>query len=276
MTKRFSADVESLSGGHHVVRAYQLEDRQREMFPVIYEAEIEFCDPNPKTADAWGDVIVSGDRFLVKTDKGGLLTRGSEWVVAQLIPEIGLSCPDVGIIRMRSTDEYFFGSKYTPVADKVKTRQILHSGESQKHIGLKAALSAAFAMDMFLNNEDRHDENFLLHYASSGRRILLLIDHARCLFSAWPIQQYLPESCNTRSTAKKSFLCHGFDLEAALYTLDQIAKVAPQKVIEILRQVPKGWVPEQVADEFSAWWGSPAFRERLAALRMGFEDGSLL
>lgn len=253
-------------------------DRQEELFAL--QARVELPDVG-NTADAWGRVEASDSHsYLVKTDdRGGPGIRASEWVATRLAEELNMACPTPKIIQL-SDGQLGFGSRIIGgLADAAITTQILTSATigtgTNNYPGLQALLSSLYAFDMFVNNVDRHDENYI-SIDDRGTRRFYIIDFGRSLFWNWPIASFPMASQPTRITFKKIVRRHGFDAGAAYAMLDRIANVRTSNVNAIVSAMPESWLDRATRDQFTVWWDNGGKLERIAALREGIADGSLI
>lgn len=253
-------------------------ERQAELFPLT--ALTEMPDTSG-TADAWGYVEASDSHlYLVKTDdRGGKAIRASEWVGTRLAEELNMPCPTPKIIQL-SDGQLCFGSRIiSGISDAAKTSQILSSvtiGTGAAPIpGLQALLSALYAFDMFTNNVDRHDENYL-SIEDRGTRRFYAIDFGRSLFWHGRLETFPEPTQQTRITFRKIVQRHGFDLAAANAMLDRLAEIGSEKVTAALSSMPDSWLEQAARLEFTNWWENGERQRRLDALRKGLSDASLI
>jgi hypothetical protein len=253
------------------------EGRQVELFPL--DTIVEFPDCTG-TADAWGRVQASDTHmYLVKTDERGKYVRASEWVGTRLAEELNMPCPTPKIVQL-SDGQIGFGSRIVSgIADAIVTSQILTSvtvGTGAAPIpGLRSLLSALFAYDMFTNNVDRHDENYV-SVDDSGTRRFFAIDFGRSLFWGGKLTGFPSSHHPTRATFKQISGRHGFDMPAAIAMINRLGAVAPELIMSIMSTMPREWLEQTARDEFVDWWKGDERQERLNKLREGLEDGSLL
>ena len=183
-----------------------------------------------------------------------------------------MPCPTPKIVELQN-GEFAFGSRRIAGAqEEAITAEILTRGVSVP--GLTASLSSVFALDLFLNNVDRHDRNFLM-VEDRGALRMYTFDFGRCLFYHGRLEQFPSKSHQTRLTATKLRRRHGFDLAAANSVLDRIMGLSPAFVSSVLGRMSETWLTDQECSEFSAWWASEARNERVAVIRKGMEDGTL-
>lgn len=252
--------------------------RQAELLPLTTLTEMP---DTTGTADAWGRVEASDSQlYLVKTDeRGGKGIRASEWVGTHLAEELNMPCPTPKIIQL-ADGKLCFGSRIiSGIADAAKTSQILTSvtaGLGAIPIpGLQALLSALYAFDMFINNVDRHDENYL-SVDDRGTRRFFAIDFGRSLFWHGRLETFPLPTQLTRITFRKIVQRHGFDLAAANAMIDRLAEIGSEKISAAFSSMPESWLEQAARVEFTNWWENGERQRRLEALRKGLSDASLI
>jgi len=173
-----------------------------------------------------------------------------------------------------------FGSReIAGIADQTVTAAILTSSPllagDAPIPGLQSWISGLYAFDMLINNIDRHDHNYI-SVDVGGTRRFFAIDFGRALSFAVPIEQFQLDSHATRSTFRLIRQRHGFDLSAALAILDRILGLSSTCILDIASRMPIEWNPENTILKLSAWWSSEGLKDKIARLRKGLRDGSLL
>jgi hypothetical protein len=214
------------------------------------KAIIEY-PPKKSTADSLG--LVEADdhhNYYIKGDAHGRLVRASEWLGCNISEAVGIGTPTPAPIQ-RMDDTLVFGSRsIAGVADDTLTASYLTtptiSNQGVRSSGLTSILSSIYALDMFINNEDRHLGNYL-SIDDNGKRRVYAFDFSRALFWQWPWLSFPQPGQNTRNT-----------IEA------------------FINQMPSDWLPTAVRTEFVAWWASNAKADRLTNIRKGISDGTLL
>jgi hypothetical protein len=252
-------------------------ERQDELLPL--GTLVEFPDTG-STADTWGKVEADDTQlYVAKTDaRGGVGVRASEWVGTRLAEELNMPCPTPKAILL-SDGEIAFGSRVIgSIADAAVTSQILTTntiGTGQPRIpGLTALLSSLFAFDMFINNVDRHDKNYI-SIDDNGTRRFYAIDFSRSLFWGDGMTSF-PSNCHqTRMTFRRICQLHGFDIAAAEAMIDRISRIGGGLISSILSPMPSTWLDQNRRDGFLEWWQSDERHKRLERLRTGLQDGTL-
>lgn len=247
-------------------------------FPVRSVQELPFCCED--FADIEGEVLADDrHRYLVKGVRGGKYVPASEWVAAHLADLLNLPVPIPKIVETFDGKLIFGSRRIATTADKVTTAAILTSNTllptGSLMPGLSSVLAQAYAFDLFVNNTDRNEGNFLCCTADGSYR-LYLIDHARSLFSR-KLDAFPPSSgYGTIFVARNIRMRHGFDMAAALRLIDKIERLAPEPIVRIIGSTPDEWLTPPEKEEFIDWWNNGKRQMRLQKLRDGLNDGSLL
>jgi hypothetical protein len=236
--------------------------------------------PRQRTADALGEVIADDQHhYYVKGDAHGRLVRASEWICTHLAEDVHIGAPPPMVIEMKSGDVVFGSRRIAQVSDLVTTAAFLTSptlsNANPPATGLQPLLSSIYALDMFINNDDRHPGNYLT-VEDQGVRRLYAFDFSRSLFWHWPFQSFPAMPCNTLNWGRVIRSLHGFDQSAAQDTLDRIEGLAPDTLQGFIRRMPADWLPKDVNAAFMDWWSNGGRATRLTDLRKGISDGTLL
>lgn len=251
--------------------------RQTQMF--CRKADIEF-PPTGDSADSMGEVEADDQhRYYIKGDAHGRLVRASEWICTHISEAVGIGAPTPSAIELRNGSIVFGSRRIALVADAPITVAYLTtptiSNLRPQAQGLRTILSSIYALDMFLNNDDRHFGNYL-SVDDKGTRRLYAFDFSRALFWRWPWQGFPSVGDNTRKWGEILRAFHGFDQNAAFSTLDRLSDLAPNTIEGFINGMPSDWLPSATRAEFIDWWGSEAKYFRIQQLRAGIVDGSLL
>jgi hypothetical protein len=128
---------------------------------------------------------------------------------------------------------------------------------------------------MFVFNDDRHFGNYLT-IDDNGTRRLYAFDFSRALLWHWPWQGYPLPGSNTRRYGFMLRQFHGFDESAALDTLDRLARLTPNSLEGFVSRMPSDWLLDPMRADLANWWSNGGRDARVAALRKGISDGTLL
>lgn len=237
--------------------------------------------PQTPSADSLGEAEAD-DRFtyFVKGDAHGRRVRASEWICSHLAEAVHLAAPTCAVIEMSNNERVFGSRKLIGVSDLVETKTYLITPSTEEDnrlgvIGLGSVLSAIYAFDMFLFNDDRHAGNYLTIQDGNIRR-LYTFDYSRALFWNWPLNGFPGPTTNTRKIFSVLKQIHGFSLSDAEATLDRLHAISSSLIQDILNRMPKDWIGEDILPPVVEWWSSDARTDRIEQLRGGLRDGSLV
>jgi hypothetical protein len=176
--------------------------------------------------------------------------------------------------------ETYFGSqqhrstslRFT-VDDYLRTPQTGELGQPLDWLG--RYFSALYALDLFLDNPDRDIGNFVLQAEGQTLRLCAIDFAASNLFSLSGLQFPIAHG-RTVPVGKLLWHLHGFFEESALEMADRIAAVPAAVVAGFFSEIPSDWSSETQREGICAGWQSDEMQKRLAALRAGIKNGSLL
>jgi hypothetical protein len=232
------------------------------------------------TADYMGEADADdGHRYYLKGDTGGKPTRASEWLGTFLAETVGIAAPHGTIIQRQNGDVVFGSRRIVGVADEITTRNYLSApsltNAPHRVLGLQAVLSAIYAFDLFIFNDDRHFGNYL-SVDDNGVRRFYAFDFSRSLFWRWPWAGVPEPQQHTRTVGKVVRALHGFDPLAAKAVLDRIEAVSVLQIEAEIQRFPADWLPAGLKDAFTSWWSSAARKDRVDDIKMGVENGTYL
>lgn len=221
----------------------------------------------------------NGRKYYLKLDRDGRYVRASEWLAYRLANLIGVSTPRCDCIQTFNGDIAFGSEDITGAHSQTETVLYLRTSSmnelGQPTSGLRASLSAIHALDLFLNNIDRHYENFLVTGHGEERQLVAL-DYARSMFWDWPITGFPGSNDLTNEVWIELRERHGFDLVAAEAVIDRLGIISPELLSSIIGQMPDHWLPQSVRNEFTAYCRDGAWAARVAELRRGLGNGSIV
>jgi hypothetical protein len=142
-----------------------------------------------------------GFRYYIKGDAHGRRVRASEWITTHIAEEVHIGAPPPMVIELQNGDIVFGSRRIAGVADAAITTAFLTattlSNADDAPRALLQLLSAIYALDMFVFNDDRHLGNYL-SVDDNGTRRLYTFDFSRALFWHWPWASFPPPNCHTR------------------------------------------------------------------------------
>jgi len=247
---------------------------------VLFPRKTLFEFPVPEGKEVWAFVQADNRRrYYLKVDRGDRALRASEWLAYRIADLVGVPTPRCDFIQTNDGD-IAFGSEAVDGASKqaetilyLERYTMIELGSSAP--GLCAALSGIHALDLFINNVDRHVGNFLVAGGGDDRQLLAL-DYARSFFWQWPWNGFF----NGETTSAQAWVAlrerHGFDLSAALTVVDRIGLITVEQIANMLNQMPTHWLSQSLSDELLAYCGNGGWTARVELLRKGLEDGSIV
>lgn len=166
---------------------------QRTLFPI----EITHQFPSSGTTADLRHVGVGSDshQYALKTLSDSPLLPISEWVGHHLCQSLKIATPDFAIVKIFD-GSLAFGSRWD-----LSAMQYPKNGGpfdiAQFFSDVKHEVSAIYAMDLFLPNDDRHGRNFLFRTGPSGK-VPLAFDFSRAwVMLGLPFGSSLEPDCNT-------------------------------------------------------------------------------
>lgn len=244
---------------------------QRSMFPVQAQ---DVYHNDQGSADL--SIIVTGvnnkDYAVKTTSDGNGFVPATELFCYELAGDLSIATPDYDLIQMRD-GSLAFGSVWEGgvlhIKDMPKVLEILKGTLAVR--GLKAFLSRAYALDLFINNVDRHFRNYLFR-ESRGGYIALAFDYSRAWYA------FNPFGFECLDSSQNTGICHtlvvgtgNFDADTSKSTLDEIQRVESKRIEQILTMMPREWMPDKIKQEFVEWWRSGDMKDRVLKLKSGIK-----
>jgi hypothetical protein len=136
--------------------------------------------------------------------------------------------------------------------------------------------SAIYAVDLFLGNGDRHENNFVIENDGAGAPRIRVIDFSESPALIDPKERgAMPYMTTSTVNIGRILRQHyPFDQSAALRALNRLGAVAT--IRDILEGMPDDWLAANVRNEILAWWLSPDRTARIQVLKDGLSNGTLL
>lgn len=263
---RMSKEVTSKATSHHTANAATA--AQRLLFPIeitdVYRNEIGTAD-----CQTIG-TATNGKDYAIKTvSEGNGHIPSSELFCYELARELQIATPEYNVIKMRD-ESLAFGSMWEGGALDITNQQVL-LGILQKTIpvrGLKNFFSKVYALDIFINNIDRHFGNYLFR-GGYNSTIALAYDYSRAWYAFSPFNYESKDDPN-----RKTQICHTlikrfdlFDNMVAINTLDEISRISDEVINQILFLIPNEWLSSSSKTDFMDWWSNGAMQERVGILK---------
>ncbi len=140
-------------------------------------------------------------------------------------------------------------------------------------------LSRIYVLDLFVHNVDRHANNFMVVPDGNGHKAYSF-DYSRSwIINGFPLPDIMTDpsvaTINVKNWLKAKFGDY-IVIGAANEVLDKIAALDVQGVQRVLATHPKVWLTQQQEDAIIDWWGKGMASDRVAAIRDGLNDGTLI
>lgn len=217
-----------------------------------------------------------GSDYAVKDDVEVATVPHSEWFCTHLGELVGLASPPCKIVDVKG--KACFGSRWETGHNS--TDWILRARDGRIDFSsLAPTLSRIYAFDLFVNNVDRHTNNYIVREQHFGIS-LLAFDYSR----AWLVQGMPPpvlpmsELNNTVQVIKVLRAIFGdfFVKSEAYHVLDRIEDLDDTKIEKIIASHPKEWLTDQQHDGIISWWKSDVRTSRIGDIREGVKGGDYL
>jgi len=202
-----------------------------------------------------------------------------DWVCTRLGSHVGIATAECAVVEDGEGETYFGSCQHKSTALHFTVDNFLRTprrgelGQPSEWPG--RYLSQLYVLDLFLHNSDRDIPNFVLH--SEGRNLrLCAIDFAASDLTALSARHFPIAHGRTFLVGKLLRHTHGFFEDSALEMIDRIAAVPTSLVAGLLAEIPPDWASHTQKEGICEAWQSSQMQQRLAGLRAGIKDGSLL
>jgi hypothetical protein len=245
----------------------QTSEEQLRMFPRRIHTIIP---PDGNSKDLLLKGIADDEQiYFLKHDAHGKPEMANEWLGTKISERIGIAVAECSPVQTPDGRIVFGSRKVAGVADAIETAAFMTSAtvdETGQGEGFPGSyLSMVYALDLFLKNVDRHYGNFVSVSDGSQRR-LYAIDFGRSLFWDWPMIGFPTGNDQTVVVGRRLRRLHRFDKNAAQSTVELIRNVPGNVVEKMISEMPDGWLPARLADEFLTFWNGNGRQSRLDAI----------
>lgn len=216
--------------------------------------------PAPPTADAACIAIdtATQDRYLCKDQAKQHWLPLVEWLSQFLAKRSGLLIPDCFLVELEADPgKYMFGSRWEGGAEQFALGMVAKVTNPEE-------FSAIHAFDLLIHNVDRHLNNYL-YLQLAGDTVVKAVDHSRCLcFSGWPMPAPPPAASTNTMTAKSHWIAEApWNAAASARVIDGWRQIPAADVQAVFDEVPADWVQPAWRHDFTSWWGSEAWADRI-------------
>ncbi len=241
---------------------------QRILFPIelteLYRNDIGTADCQTIGTAA------NGKDYAIKTvNEGNGQIPSSELFCYELARELQIATPEYNVIKMRD-ESLAFGSMWEGGALDIRNPQVMLGILQDKIVvrGLKSFFSKVYALDVFINNIDRHFGNYLFR-GGYNSTIALAYDFSRAWYAFAPFDYQSASDPN-----QNTYRCHlviknynKFDHIVAQNTLDEISRIPRDTIDQILSLIPDQWLDQTERNDLLNWWSDGSMQERIDVLK---------
>ncbi len=208
-------------------------------------------------------IAEDGFDYAVKSQAEHPMLPFSEWFCYQLSQAIGMSCPSPAILVMPDGSRAFGSRIESGLADLQKEQQ--QSGSPPNLEACAGKLSAAYAMDLFIGNEDRHFGNFLFKRNSLNRLCFMPIDYSHAWWvRGWPLANITGKSCATTVHIQILQALGFWRTPDALFALGTLSQLSQETIARWLNEMPQDWLSGRDRDTLVTWWSSEEMHARVS------------
>lgn len=181
----------------------------------------------------------------------------TEWLCSHLSNACRIQTPPMDVLYTLD-GQVWFGSRIEGgKLDEDECLLELQAGEMAMRVAnLQERLSMIYALDLFINNTDRHGKNYLFR-TSLDRTVMMAFDFSFAWLAWGPELRGYPElSSNTRQARLFFDSMYGFDQASALRVLDLIQALPDDWIDGPVNSMPDEWKQGVDIDVAVAWWKS--------------------
>jgi len=209
--------------------------------------------------------------FMKRADPPGV--PATELLCSGLANAIGLAVPYFHIGLLPEDDEEVFASRQEAgLADSLTWFQNLVAHPCPANVARQ--LSAWFAFDLFINNPDRHVNNFLCRDVADVQTVHGFDFSEALLQEPWPPSPALRPACNTLRT-RQVLAMNGVPLDrnVALEHLERLDAVPADWMGNAVTEVPAAWMDDATRAELARWWREDR-APRLESIKQDIRNGA--
>ncbi|WP_438754116.1 HipA family kinase [Pararhizobium sp. O133] len=246
--------------------------------PQLVALDAMFCGAANFGSEDTNEGCFCGDAgtFVIKKNNVHPALPHCEWFCSSLAIAVGV--PQVPFSVIRHPDgNYWFGSQW--MNGKTKDWWNFAAQGNINFGSLSEDLSRIYAFDLFIHNVDRHANNFMIVPEGNGHKVYSF-DYSR----SWLVNGFPPPApmtnpmlatVNVRNWLKANFGDY-IDINVAEQVLTSIEAIDATRVQLIIGSHPKDWLTQQEEDAIIDWWSSGMASARVAAIKTGLNDGTLI
>ena len=215
-----------------------------------------------------------GSDYAVKDSNSGPYVKHSEWFCKLLGDSVGIASPECRIVEVNG--EEAFGSRWESKHDPENWVLRIQAGL----IDIKRVaptISRIFAFDLFVENIDRHTNNYIVRPQANNNWSFLAFDYSKAwLATGWPLKTppMNPAAATTKNfkTINK-YLGGILDIDEAMYVLDNILSTHSDRIEMILSSQPKSWLEDAKKNSILSFWKNGQMETRVKIIKKGLANG---
>lgn len=196
-----------------------------------------------------------------------LFVPATEWLCSHLSNACRIQTPPMDVLHTPD-GQVWFGSRIEGgKLDEDDCLLELQAGDMGLKVpNLQERLSMIYALDLFINNTDRHGKNYLFR-TSLQRTVIMAFDFSFAWLAHGPeLRGYPDENCNTRQAQAFLARMYGFDLASAHGVLAAIQALPDDWIDGPVNSMPDEWKQGVDIDAAVDWWKSNERGQRCAFL----------
>jgi hypothetical protein len=237
---------------------------------------IQLDPANLSTGDAaffgTGD---NGLDYCIKTVDKTPAIPAAEYICHFVARCCGIAVPEVDVVVLPDGSEAF-GSVWEGTAlDRQQAVKVLTGNVAGKQI--EQCLARIFALDLFVHNVDRHSGNYLCVVGRGSTPSLKAFDFSRAFtYHRWPLPDLpMDSNSNTMRLMRGLRQNRSVDLTEGYALLDKVGSLPFADFKTLVQNMPKTWMDGSLRKKVTEWWARGR-AERVAVIRDGFKNGSIL
>lgn len=230
-----------------------------------------------KSQDA-NEICFCGDDggFVIKKNDKYPALPHIEWFCSSLARSVGVPQVDFSVVE-HTDGNFWFGSSWK--TGQVKDWWTLAANGTIDFTHLSEDISRIYALDLFINNDDRHLNNYFV-VNENGRSKIYSFDYSRSwLNKPFPLVGLVTDPA-TNTVKVREYLKANFgnyiNVGAMTEVLDNIASIQQPRVSDIIAAHPNNWLTRADTDAILNWWNSGAVLTRVNEIKAGIQNGALL
>jgi hypothetical protein len=230
----------------------------------LFPLQVRHHRPPIKGRDVRVDADVEdGMRWTLKRQAEQPHLPATEFLCHHLAQACALPTPHFGVLRDLD-GTLVFGSRHE--GGVVDLAALPPDQQPKELVRCQGRISACFALDLIVANEDRHFGNFIYRRRDDGLLVAMPIDWGRAWWvTGWPLRDVHLRSCITTLQIQLLRELDCWSATEALMAIGAISSIAPGRLEAWLDLMPPEWLGARMRDELLTWWGSDAFHQRLSA-----------